>query len=167
MDTYILRKDYLVCLLVGKNYTIPEKSGLYLDNPLVYKVKGYDYLFSREFVEYNSEWFEKKESPSCKVHVDDYIKGKILSSPEWWEGVEEYYKMRYAKHEDELIIYEKPRLSIRSEHIWMEERVRLLQDAIQRSGFKNCERWIEEWNRHVNWLMNRKKENDVSIRKDS
>lgn len=48
-------------------------------------------------------------------------------------------------------------LGIMPEYIWVEQRVKEIQDAIQRNNFINCEDEIEEWNRHVNWLMNRKK----------
>jgi hypothetical protein len=136
MSTYILTKEYFTHM----PGPFPPGTEVILDKDS-YKVVGVNYYFAKEFVEHSPEWFYKKQE-----HKIDLL------------GVHEsvYKKINIGAG------LGRPETAIIPEHIWVELRVKELQDAFEKTHFTHCEAWIEEWNRHVNWLMNRKKEENVS-----
>lgn len=169
MNTYILLKD-LPELKAGQHLT-NYNSFFYYPSPIpggkLVKIKT-------DVVENNPEWFKKKEDPKpidtpwddrelkIKQYVTDF--NKILSSqPSYHPDIEdpqehnEFIDCSVLKEEVKKVQAERPPIGIMPEYIWVEQRVKELYEAIVRSNYSNCEAWIEEWNRHVSWLINRKK----------
>lgn len=89
---------------------------------------------------------------------------ELYSCGHWYQNIGFSTKFAASYIENEKYKFEKKELIISAktmgvipEFIWVEQRVKELQDAFEITNFTDCEAWIEEWNRHVNWLMNRKK----------